>query len=243
MFRELLVSWAIFLGYYVAMVVVLVTLRRFVSVPGELFRKLFHISVAGSVFVLLHAFSTWYAAVGSALVLAALIYPLISWAARIPGVLAFLEERHPGEVRGSLLLTFFTLALLISLGWGWLGPHSKFLVAAAVMAWGFGDAAAALIGKRWGQRKLVLPGVDPAKTAEGALAMFAFAAAAVFVTLLGYTDWPWYVALLAAAVTAPVSMGAELLSHRGVDTLTVPLATFAWLALVAYLLGLAGLTA
>lgn len=240
-FRAVLVSWAAFLGYYVAMVVVLVALRRFVKVPGELFRKLFHIGVAASVFVLLHAFETWYVAAASALLLAALIYPVIGFAERYPSIMRFLEEREPGEVRSSLLLIFFALALLISLGWGWQGEGAKYLVVAPVMAWGFGDASAALIGKRWGRNRLELPGVDPKKTSEGAIAMLAFAGSAVFLTLLGYTNWEWYWCLLIGVITAPISMGAELLSHKGIDTLTVPLATFAWLLVLVKALTFFGL--
>lgn len=241
--REVLSSWAYFLGYYVVMVALLISLRRFIRIPGELFRKMFHISVAGSVFVLLHAFPTWYAAAGSAVVLALIIYPIVGLAGRFPGIMKFLEEREPGEVRSSLLLFFFMVAGLIALGWGWLGAGSKFMVAASIMAWGFGDAAAALIGKKWGELRLELPGVDPKKTAEGAIAMAVVVTAAVFFTLLGYTGWPWYWCLLVGVVTAPISTGAELLSHRGVDTVTVPLATFLWLLGVTWLLSYLGLVA
>lgn len=222
------------------MVVVLFALRRLLRLSGELYRKLFHISVAASVFVLLHVFETWYLAALAALGFGAVVYFVIAWAGRFPRLMKALEERKPGEVRSSLALMFFTIAALIALGWGWFGAESKYLVAAPMMAWGFGDAAAALIGKKWGRRRLDHAWVDNAKTAEGTLAMFAFAAAATFLTLVGYSVAPWHTCLLVAVLVAPVAAWTELVSRNGVDTITVPFATFAGLLVVVKALAYAG---
>lgn len=232
MFREAVVGSAAFIGYYLAMVVVLFAARRLLGLAGELYRKLFHIGVAGSVFVLLHAFTLWHVSALTALTFGILVYFVIGWAERFPRAMQALQEREPGEIRSSLALMFLTIAALIALGWGWLGEGYKFTVVVAIMAWGFGDASAALVGKRWGKRRLTHEWVDGKKTLEGTTAMLAFAAAAVLVALVAYTGWPWYLCLFVALLVAPAAAGTELVSHRGVDTVTVPLATFAWFLMI-----------
>lgn len=240
MLREALHGRLAFLAYYVIMVVLLFTVRRMFRLSGELFRKLFHISVAASVFVLLHMFQTWYLAALAALGFGVVVYFVMGFAERYPSIMRALEERKPGEVRSSLLLMFFTIAALIALGWGWLGPTSKYMVIVPIMAWGFGDAAAALVGKRWGRRHLRGRWVDNKKTVEGTWAMFAFAAAAILVTLIGSTAWPWYVDLAVAVLVAPVAAFTELVTRDGLDTITVPFATFAALLVVTQTLALMG---
>lgn len=243
MLRELLTGWLWLFGYYSVMSVLFVALRCVLRIPAELFRKMFHVGIALSVFVFLRAFPAWQQAAATALLLGLFMYVAVGWAARFPQLPAFLAEREPGEVRVSLLLFFVTVALLISAGWGWLGPGARFLVAGPVMAWGFGDAAAALIGKRWGKKRLRLRGADPKKTAEGAVAMFGFAALGLFITLLACTGWGPYWCLLIAVAAGVVATGAELLSHSGLDTVTVPAATFLGLLALTGGLALAGLPA
>jgi dolichol kinase len=91
------------------------------------------------------------------------------------------------------------------------------------MAWGFGDAAAALVGKAFGRNRILHPRIEGAKTYEGTLAMIVVAGLAIFLTLLVYAGQPWKVSLTVAALVAPVSATVELFSNRGMDTLTVPL--------------------
>jgi hypothetical protein len=47
----------------------------------------------------------------------------------------------------------------------------------------------------------------------------------VFLTLLFYAGEPWQVSLAVALLVAPVCAIVELFSHRGMDTLTVPIST------------------
>ncbi len=102
------------------------------------------------------------------------------------------------------------------------------------MAWGFGDAAAALVGKSIGRRRILHPRIEGTKTYEGTLAMYVTAGLAIFFTLLIYAGQSWYVSLAVALLVAPVCAVVELFSSRGMDTLTVPLtAGFAILPLMS----------
>jgi dolichol kinase len=102
------------------------------------------------------------------------------------------------------------------------------------MAWGFGDAAAALVGKAFGRYEIVHPRIEGTKTVEGTLAMFIVAELSIFFTLVIYAGQPGHVSLTVALLVAPVCSVVELFSPRGMDTLTVPLsAAFAILPLMS----------
>lgn len=239
MLNELITGIVTLIAYYVVMAGTLYGLRKLTGLSGELYRKLFHLVVAGSIFVLLYAFQHWYVAVLAVLVFGVMLFGVALLFEQLPRITRALSERKPGEIRSSLLLMLASMAGLIALGWGLFGVEGKYLSAAPVMAWGLGDAAAALVGKRWGRRKFTQEWLDNNKSYEGTAAMFAFATAATFFTLLAYTDWAWHTNLIVSVVVAPVAAFTELVSKEGTDTITVPLATWAWLLVVVNMFGVA----
>lgn len=216
---------SIFIGYYLILASLLVVIRSYSNIKQELFRKILHLVCFMSILVLLYAFETWHLAALVALGFAIVVYPAIAFIERYPKLMAIFNERHNGEIKSSLMLVFFMMASLIAVFWGWQGEEWKFIIVIAVLAWGFGDAAAALVGKSYGKRKISHPWVDNKKTVEGTLAMFFTACFTVMVTLMIYTQLPWYICLIIGVVIAPTSALVELVSHRGVDTITVPYAT------------------
>jgi dolichol kinase len=130
-----------------------------------------------------------------------------------------------GELRKSLIQVQLSFAILIAVFWGLLGYRGLPVIAVAVMGWGFGDAAAALVGKAFGRHRVLHRLVESAKTYEGTIAMVVVAGLALFLTLMFYAGRPWYVSLIIAAIVAPVCGIIELFSRRGTDTLTVPVST------------------
>jgi phytol kinase len=121
-----------------------------------------------------------------------------------------------------------------------LGADWRPLVAVAIMAWGFGDAAAALVGKAFGRRRILHACIEGAKTYEGTGAMIVTAALALFLTLLFFAGYPWYLSLFIALLVAPVCGIVELLSWRGTDTVTVPLSTAALILPLVHLFSFLG---
>jgi len=232
---------AILWTYYLAALLALpVALKAFTALPHEVVRKLQHVAYAGSIFLLLGLFERWTQAVTAAAGLALLAFPALWLWERHPSYRRLLADRCEagGEMRRQLLLAVVVFALLIALFWGLLGPAWRPAIAVAVMVWGLGDAAAALVGRFLGRRRLVHRLVAGAKTLEGTAAMIVAGAIAAFVTLFAYGGASWWVSLLAAASLAPLAGGVELVSRHGSDTLTVPLATAAglvpwWLLVVA----------
>lgn len=222
---ETLKGLVAFVGYYIVMASLLVLVKVRSGRSGEWFRKLLHLVCVMSVFVLLYAIETWYIAALVALSFILVVYPAIRLLERYPKAMQFLHQRRSGEIRRSLVIAFLMMAALITFFWGLLGEAWKFMIVVAVMAWGFGDAAAALVGTAFGRHRIRHRLVEGTKSLEGTLAMLVVSAVAIIATLLLYTSLPWYVCLGVALLVAPISALVELLSRRGSDTITVPLAT------------------
>lgn len=234
---------AILLLYYLVTCFILPTmLKGWVGVPNELARKFQHVSYALSIFILLEMFSSWYMAIAAAFLLVLLAYPVLILLEKTSNYKKFLTDRTPkgGELRKSMLYVQISFAILIFFFWGVHGDKWQYVIAVAVMAWGFGDAAAALVGKAFGRRRIIHSLVEGAKTLEGTSAMIVVATLATFITLLFYVDLSWYLSLLISAIVGPICGVVELFSRRGTDTLTVPLTAAVLIMPLVYLFSLTG---
>jgi len=126
-------------------------------------------------------------------------------------------------------------AIVILICWGLLGD--KMLVLASVYAWGFGDAAAALVGKRFGKHKIQGWHLNGKKSYEGTISMFLVSFVCVLIILLSQGKMSWYECTIISGVTAFVSAGVELYSRDGIDTITCPIADMITILALAYLFG------
>lgn len=221
------------LGYFGAFTAAGLVLRRFVSMPSELFRKILHLISVCSIFILTYGPMSWRSAAIVSCLFSIVIFPGLVLAERIPGFTRFMTERRRGELKRSMIWMFAVCAILICICWGWLGR--KYLAVAAISAWGFGDAAAALIGKRFGRRFIVHKLVEGRKTFEGTAAMFVTSFVAVLSVLLANGAMVWYICVPVAVVTAAAAALAELYTLKGFDTVTCPLAAAAVLILTVWL--------
>ena len=233
-----LLGTVVLLIYYILIVTFLpVGLKRWLKIPSEYIRKTHHILYSLSIFIVVGLFSTWYIAVGATLLLAILGYPALL----IIENMSFYKKLFPdrakgGELRKQLVYVQISFAILLIVFWGLLGPGWKYVAVCAVMAWGFGDAAAALVGKRLGRKRKKPRFIERAKTYEGTAAMIVTAGLAVFLTLLFYAGLPWPQSILISIIVAPFCGIVELLSRGGSDTITVPLATSALISPLIYLI-------
>lgn len=223
MLTEFLIGFGIFVGYYIIVVFSFLVIKALFQPPRELFRKMLHIMCAMSIFILLHKFSVWYLAILNLALFSLALYPILSYLGRFPRVMEVLVQRKSGEIRSSMVLIFVAMSILIAIFWGGLGEQWKPIIAISIMGWGFGDSMAALIGKAYGKNIIRSRFADGKKTVEGTTTMFFAAFTAMFITLLIYASFPWYLCLLAALIVAPICAIVELVSHHGLDTITVPL--------------------
>ncbi len=233
MFYEGLKGLGALAGYFIGVILVMFVLKKLCKLPREVFRKTLHIFAVMSILVVLAACAQWQGALLAVLAFAAIVYPALAWLERLPVYGRILPERKPGEIKKSLLLYFLMMGLLIAVFWGWLGAQWKYIILVAMMAWGFGDASAALIGKAFGRHPIRHRWVDGKKTAEGTASMWAVSGVVIFVATVLRSGAPWYVCLLIAALVAPICALVELISKGGTDTVTVPV-TAGFLLFIAF---------
>ncbi len=233
MFSDFLTGYGILLGYFAICASGALLLRRFVAMPKEVFRKTLHIILLGSIFIWTYAFAAWWISAIAAVVFIGMVFPLLTLAERIPGYSELLTERHHGEIKKSLVVVFSMFATMICVCWGWLGE--KYLVIAPVLAWGLGDAAAALVGKRFGRHYIEGKLVEGRKSLEGTLAMFLVSFVTVMAVLvIKHPDTQHNYALI-SALTAAACAAVELYTKGGMDTLTCPFAAAAVLIPLVHL--------
>lgn len=218
-----LIGFGLFIGYFIAAGLPLILAKKVFKLPFEITRKMYHLLITLSIFPLLKLFSSWDMAVLAALLFALMVYPILKLVEHTSFYKQIAVERKDGEFKSSLIIVQVSLATLIFVFWGLMGDAWQYVAAVAVMAWGFGDAAAALVGKAIGRRQIQHRRIAGKKTVEGTLAMFVVAALAVFLTLQLYAGQPWHVSLLVALLVAPVCAVVELFSNGGIDTITVPI--------------------
>lgn len=220
-----LLGVAIYFGFFAVVGLPVILLKLLVNLPFEVCRKLFHIVITFSIFPLVLAFSNWYISVLTIFLFLLIVYPILVRVERSHLFKRIAVERQSGEFKHSLLVVQLSMALLIILFWGVMGPAWKYFAIIAILTWGFGDAAAALVGKALGRRQIKHPRIQGKKTYEGTMAMYVIAAATMFLSFLIYPGYPWYIGLAIAVLVAPVSATIELFSNGGLDTLTVPIST------------------
>ena len=135
------------------------------------------------------------------------------------------KAMETGE-RGNLGTIYFPLsfAVLIWLFWG--RPH---LIVAGLMPMTWGDALAAVVGRRIGHRHYTVLGST--RSVEGSMTMFVAGWVAMSVSLMLLWTGAPMAALWVSAVTAFGAALVEAVSPWGIDNLTVP-------AISALILGL-----
>ncbi len=219
------IGLGLYFGFILVIGLPVILLKVFCNLPFEVTCKLYHLVITLSIFPLVRFFSTWYMAVLAAFLLALIAYPALVRIECSSFYRRIAVERDCGEFKRSLIIVQMSMALLIFVFWGLLGDAWKYVAVVAVMAWGLGDAAAGLVGKAIGRRRILHPRIEGKKTYEGTLAMFLTASLAVFFTLMLEGGLSWQVSLTVALLVAPVSATVELFSNKGMDTLTVPIST------------------
>jgi dolichol kinase len=219
------IGLGLYFGFIAVIGLPVILLKVFCNLPFEVTRKLYHLAITLSIYPLVRFFSTWYMAVLAVFLLALLAYPALARFECSSVYRRIAVERGCGEFKRSLIIVQGSMALLLFVFWGLLGEPWKYVTVVAVMAWGLGDAAAAIVGKAIGRRRILNPRIEGKKTYEGTLAMFITAGLAVFFTLLLEGGQSWPVSLMVALLVAPVCATVELFSNRGMDTLYVPIST------------------
>lgn len=235
----LLVDVAVCFGKYLLFIIpaalFLIFLHYAFGVEKEVFRKLLHTAAFCSSAVIVYHAAGWLVASLTLVVFAIIVYPILHLAERWSGYGNLFVQRRAGEIKKSLLLLFLSNAVWVAVAWGIF--QRPFVAVTAILMWGCGDAAAALVGKRFGKHHVKLKLADEKKTWEGSLGMVLVSTVIGIVCMLVMTGMPWYQSVIMAVITAVFGAFTELISHNGNDTVWVPMVNTAVLLVLVTLFG------
>ena len=206
--------------YILVAVSIMLILRKFITIPDELFRKILHFILLGAYIPLVFAFEKWWMSTIFSLSLILILFPALFFAEKIPMFSSFVNERKKGEFKSSMVLAVGMMAFSVAVCWGIFGD--RYLVLASIYAWGIGDALAALIGKRFGKHKIKWKLADGKKSLEGSAAMFLCAWISVFSVLLLRGGMSAAMCAVIALLAALVCTVAEMCTKNGLDTVICP---------------------
>ena len=220
LFMQILNCFISLIAFIIPALLILLPVRFLTKVPSFVFRKLLHIVGFTCVSIMLLNAKSWLAPVICYILIAVLLYPVLAFLEHAPWFEKLFVQKTPGEIKRSLLLLFFMCAALVTVSWGIFGqPH---LASSAILMWGTGDAAAALVGIPYGRHKVRTRFTDGKKSWEGSFAMLlvSFLSGVTILLLAQRMAFPRVV--FAAAIAALLGTVTELISPSEYDTITVP---------------------
>ena len=109
---ELLHGAGTIMLYFLLCATTALVAHALLPIPSEVFRKILHLILLGSLAVWVLVFSNWWLSALSAVIFALAVYPLLSLAEHLKGYSALLTERKGGEIKHSLLVVFTMYALV-----------------------------------------------------------------------------------------------------------------------------------
>lgn len=227
---------AVLLTYVIPCVLALLPVRFLTKLPSFIFRKLLHMVAFSCVTLMILAAESWQAAALASVLVAVAVYPILALLEKQPWYGELFVQKSPGEIKRSLLMLFLMFAAITAMTWGvFRRPH---LTAAAILMWGTGDAAAALVGVPFGRHKVRSRLTDGKKSWEGSAAMLAVSFASGLIILGSVWGLSAPQALLFAFLGALAGTATELVSNSEWDTVTVPTVIAAVLLLLCAAAGL-----
>jgi dolichol kinase len=227
---QILHSFGTLVAYIILCLVVVIPVWRLIRMPSFVFRKVLHIVAFTCVSLMILSAESWLASALTALIIAALAYPVLAALEAAPWFAKFFAQKSTGEIKRSCLLLFFMFAVLITISWGIFDRPN--LGIAAILMWGVGDGAAALVGVPFGKHKVQSRFTDGKKSWEGSIAMFLASFLSGLTVLLLVEKMTLTHAFLTAAVSALFAAATELFSTSEYDTVTVPLVVMAVLLII-----------
>ena len=232
--KEVLVCFGQYVVVLLVMVSVLLCLYLFLKVPKYIFRELLHGVAFLTSAIVLYFSKDWLVASLTLVLFSVIVYPILVIAEKWNGYTDLFVQKKKGEVKLSLLQVFLSNALLLAICGGIF--QSPELAIIAILMWGMGDASAAIIGIPYGKHHIQWPLVDHKKTWEGSLAMLVVSTIIGSVLLIVVGDFTIVQCILVAIITSCVGTYTEMISHGGIDTITVSYANAVVLLLLTIVL-------
>lgn len=229
--RESARLFGIYIAYIVTFALILIVVRFTVRVPDYIFRKLLHVVAFTSILPLIFCTQDVRAACTVEIIFLILIIIALRICEGLPFYSSLFVEKGKHEVLVSFVSLFALMTLLLALFW-----EHKYIAVGAILAWGPGDAAAAICGRNFGRHKLSGKLIEGTKSLEGTLAMALTSFIFTLAVLLLLSPLAWYTAALFSAITAAASALTELFTKHGFDTVTCPMVSALILSLTILIL-------
>lgn len=236
LFLEFWKLMGIYLSFIIAFAAVLILLRFLIRIPDYIFRKLLHTVAFTSVLPLALGTEIWWIAVLVELVFLIIVILALHFFEHFAFYSALFVEKGKHEVITSFILLFGMITAMLAVFWGGFGDNCAFIAVAALMAWGPGDAAAAIVGHKYGKHHLSGKWIEGVKSVEGTIAMGITSFICTFATLYFLSDFSLIQIWDLCLIIAPVSAFVELYTKHGLDTITVPIAASLILGIAALIL-------
>ena len=232
MVNQILHCIKILIIYVIPCLLILIPVRFLTGIPSFVFRKMLHFVAFTGVTVMILTAETWQAAALTAVLIAVVIYPVLAVLESASWFEKLFVQKTEGEIKRSLILLMFMFAAVITVSWGLFGqPH---IAAAAILMWGAGDAAAALVGIPYGKHKVQSRFTDGKKSWEGSMAMLVVSFISGMIILHMVQGMPVPRAFLSAGIGALLGTATELFSPSEYDTVTVPAVITAVLLMISF---------
>ena len=228
---EYLKVLGIYVGYIAVLAAILIIVRFTTKIKDHIFRKLLHFVAFTSIVPLVFSTDIWWIAVAVEVLFLILVIVALYCFEKFPFYKKLFVEKAKHEVILSFISLFGLMTVLIAIFWGIFGREHLFIAVGAIMAWGPGDAVAAIVGKQHGKHKLQGKLIEGTKSVEGSIGMAITSFVCLLPVLLTMSALPWYVAIIATLVIAPIASVTELLTKGGWDTVTVPAISAAFLSI------------
>ncbi|PKK86995.1 MAG: hypothetical protein CVV63_02615 [Tenericutes bacterium HGW-Tenericutes-8] len=182
-------------------------------------RKFIHIGVANWWVLAMFTFdNVWYA------IIPPITFIILNYYSYKTNLIKSMERSG----NGNLGTVYFPISLLILVILTFGVTFEPLIGAIGILTLGYGDGLAAVIGSKFGKRKLIY-----GKSVEGSLTMLAATFVVTFILLAFNFSIP--ISLAVALVLAISATMIELYTPKGLDNLTVPLLT----SLIYYLIFIA----
>jgi phytol kinase len=196
------------------------------QLPKEESRKFVHIGVSNWWLLAMFTFDSWTWAI-----IPPILFILLNLASWYTGLFDSMERRTRDI--NNLGTVYFPIALLLLVVLTWydspvLSGVAPYIGGLGILAMGYGDGFAALIGTWHGKHKYTILGST--KSLEGSFTMFVAALIPIFLLIHFGTGFALMPALGAALFLAVLAALVEAVTPRGLDNLSVPLAvSFVWI--------------
>lgn len=219
------VAVGIFIGYFLIFGISTGVIGRALSIHPEIIRKVYHIFGIASMVILLFVFPGWISALGTVLGFFIFAYFLIAKLEDTPFIKKFRKDRRreDAKIKEQILYVALVYSFLIVVFWGMGGEEHKHFILFGVMTWCFGDALAALVGRFYGKKNFQHKLFDPDKTHKGFQAFVVSATLVNLVLLWIFYSFPFGVNVGIAALLGVAGAVVELMSKKGLDTITIPI--------------------